>query len=290
MHLGTILTGDLDLWTFSANNGDALVVRIGQITTTNTFTPWLRLYGPNGKLLDSGFGSFAGEVAVTATNTGTFLIVASDGNGAYSGSGDYRLTLARTGGSLEVAPGDEGGPLIAGVNPAGVISFGDLDVYAFTTCKGETISLKLDELIDSGSFFPWLRLYGPDGALLKSVSGATTAQINLTATNSGTFFAIVSDGNGALSGIGTYRLTSNGLSDEMRLCLPIVSGTSVKLAGVGGVPSATYVLFTQTNVATPAASWAPIRTNQFDSLGVFQYTNVFNPSERERYFRFLEQL
>src|SRR6185295_10834044 len=89
MQLGTVLTGDLDLWTFSANSGDALVVRIGELTDTNTFTPWIRLYGPNGKLLDSGFGALAGEVGATATNSGTFLVVASDGNGAFNGSGSY---------------------------------------------------------------------------------------------------------------------------------------------------------------------------------------------------------
>ena len=290
MHLGTVLTGDLDLWTFSANNGDNLVVRMGEITDTNTFYTWVRLYGPDGALLRSSFNSAAAEVSMRATNSGLFLVVVGDGNGALSGSGDYRLTLAKTGGGVEVAPGDEGGPLIPGVDPVGVIGYGDLDVFAFTTCKGETISLRLDELIDGGSFFPWLRLYGPDGALLRSVSGATTAQINLTATNSGAFIAIVGDGNGALSGTGTYRLTSNGLSYGMRLCVPIISGTSVNLAGVGGAPSATYVLFTQTNVATPPAAWTPIRTNQFDSLGTFQYTNLFNPNELARFFRLLEQL
>jgi hypothetical protein len=289
-HTGTILLGDLDLWTFAANSGDSLVVRMGQITDTNTFYSWVRLYGPDGALLRSSFNAVAAEVTMRATNSGTFLVVVGDGNGGLFGSGDYRLTLAKTGDNLAVAPGDEGGSLHAGVDPEGVITFGDLDVYAFTTCRGEHISLRLDELIDNGTFFPWLRLYGPDGALLQSVSGATTAPINLTATNSGRFIAIVGDGNGCLSGIGTYRLTSNGLSDELRLCVPIIAGASVNLAGVGGVSNATYILFTQTNVVTPAASWTPIHTNQFDSLGVFQYTNVFNPSEQGRFFRLLEEL
>jgi hypothetical protein len=240
-------------------------------------------------LLDSGFGAAAGEVSIRATNSGTFIVVIGDGNGGLSGSGDYRLTLARTGGSLEVSPGDEGGSLNVGVNPEGVIDVGDLDVYAFTTCKGENINLKLDELIDNGGFFPWLRLYGPDGVLLRSLSGATTAQIDLRATNSGTFILIVSDGNGSLLGAGTYRLTSNGLSDELRLCIPIISGTNVNLGAVGGVSNATYGLFTHTNVTAPVASWTPIRTNQFDQFGVFDYTTLYNPAERERYFLLRQQ-
>ncbi|HQL80029.1 MAG TPA: hypothetical protein PLU91_17640 [Verrucomicrobiota bacterium] len=290
MHLGTILTGDLDLWTFTANNGDNLVVRMGQITETNTFYTWVRLYGPDGALLESSVSATVAEVTMRATNSGTFMVAAGDGNGGLFGSGDYRLTLARTGGSLEVASGDEGGPLIAGIDPEGVISFGDLDVYAFTICKGEHINLRLDELIDQGTFFPWLRLYGPDGALLQSLSGSATAQINLIATNSGTFIAVVSDGNGALSGIGTYRLTSNGLLAGLRLCPPIISGANVNLGGVGGVSNATYILYTHTDVVAPAASWAPIRTNQFDPFGTFHYTNVFNPSGAARHFYLLEQL
>jgi trimeric autotransporter adhesin len=289
MQTGTILLGDLDLWTFTASTGDNLVVRMGQITDTNTFYTWVRLYGPDGALLRSSANSAAAEVTFRATNSGTFLVIVGDGNGGLYGSGDYRLTLAKTGSSQEVAPGDEGGPLQAGVNPVGVISDGDLDVYSFTTCKGESIHLTLDELVDNGSFFPWLRLYGPDGALLQSVSGATTAQINLVATNGGTFMVIVSDGNGALSGTGTYRLTSNGLANALRFCIPTVSGAGVKLAGIGGVPSATYILFGQTNATVHAAFWTPLRTNQFDSLGLFQYTNVPGPNTPQYYYRLIEE-
>src|SRR5262249_50416891 len=192
--------------------------------------------------------------------------------------------LAKTGSSIQVSPGDEGGPLNVEVNPEGVITVGDLDVYAFTTCKGEAIYLRLDELIDNGNFFPWLRLFSPDGTLLSSSSGETNAQINLTATNSGTFIVIVSDGSGGFVGSGTYRLTSNGLGNELRLCVPVISGTIVNLGGVGGVSGTTFVLFTHTNVTTPVASWLPIRTNQFDSFGVFDYATQFNPTESQRHF------
>ena len=284
MHTGTVSTGDLDLWTFTANSGDSLVVRMGEITDTNTFTPYVRLYGPSGVLLGASLNSVAAEVSARATNSGTFLVVVGDGNGNLSGSGDYRLTLGKTGSSIEVAPGDEGGPLSPGVNPEGVITVGDLDVYAFTACSGENITLQLDELMDNGNFNPWLRLYGPDGVLIRSVSGSTTAQASLTATNSGYFIAIVSDGNGNLSGTGTYRLTGNVLSNELRLCLPIFSGTNVNLGGIGGVAGTNFVLLTQTNVTTPVASWTPIRTNQFDQFGAFSATNVSTSTDPRRFF------
>jgi hypothetical protein len=289
MHTGTILTGDLDLWTVNANAGESLIIRIGELNSTNTFTPWLRLYGPNGKLLDSHAGAVAGEVTTRATNSGTFLVVAGDGNGVLSGSGDYRLTLAKSGTEIVTVGGDEGGSLNGVSNPTGTISLGDVDLWSFTTCRGEVMQLRVDELTDtSGNFTPWLRLYSPDGALLGSVAGATFAQLTLVSTNSGTFIAVISDGNGALSGTGTYSLTNNGLSDELRLCSPIVVGTNANLTAIGGLPGSNYIVFTATNITTPQASWTPIRTNQFDGFGVFSFTNLFDFSEHERYFRLLE--
>ena len=67
---------------FARQRLNALARVEGKITDTNTFTPWIRIYGPTGKLLGSGYGAIAGEVAVTATNSGTFIVVASDGNAA----------------------------------------------------------------------------------------------------------------------------------------------------------------------------------------------------------------
>jgi hypothetical protein len=117
------------------------------------------------------------------------------------------------------------------------------------------------------------------------VANATSAQINLTAANSGTFTIIVSDGSGTLSGTGTYQLISDGLSDGFKTCSPIISGTNLNVGGVGGLPGTNAVLFTTTNVATPAELWTPILTNQFDQFGVFEYTNVFNSADHQRFYR-----
>jgi len=53
----------------------------------------------------------------------------------------------------------------------------------------------------------------------------------------------------------------------------------------GGTAVGTFVLLTQTNVATPGALWNPIRTNQFDPFGTFTWTNLFDIAELRRYFR-----
>ena len=48
MHTGEIVQGDLDVWTFTATAGDRIAVHIGEITDTDDFRPWIRLWAPNG--------------------------------------------------------------------------------------------------------------------------------------------------------------------------------------------------------------------------------------------------
>jgi hypothetical protein len=99
---------------------------------------------------------------------------------------------------------------------------------------------------------------------------------------------VFGDGTGGLGGSGTYRLTVNGLTDESKVRVPVISGTNANSGGVGGVSSAVFRLDTTTNLATSAALWTPILTNYFDLFGTFAYTNLFNRTEHERYFRLVE--
>jgi hypothetical protein len=296
-HDGTIQLGDLDLWKFTAAPGDRIVLRVAQLSNTNVFNPWLRIYDPSGVLIaDNGAnaGDVADELSLTATNGGTFTVLVSDSNFdalGFNGTGNYRLYFAQFPGVFVVPPGDEGGSLTNGVNPLGTIQLGDLDLWRFTACQGDSITVEVDRLSNTNVFNPWLRIYDPNGVLIadSGAGGGNVVEVlSLTATNSGTFTVLVSDSNFdalGFNGTGTYRLISNGLSDGLKLCNPAVSGTNVALAGVGGVSDTTVVLLTHTNVNTPFGQWTPIRTNQFDSFGMFNYTNSFNPAELQRYFR-----
>src|ERR1041384_5559374 len=61
---GTISTpGASNTWTFSGSAGNAIVVRVGEISPS-TFTPKIQLFGPTGTLLGSTAGSSAAEIAV----------------------------------------------------------------------------------------------------------------------------------------------------------------------------------------------------------------------------------
>ena len=186
---GAILLGDLDMWSFAAQAGNAITLRVG---ATN-FTPWIRLYGPTGAFIDAttSGNTFArdGFLTLTATNAGNYTAVVS---ATYSGqSGDYALKLALAPQPFIVGPGDQGGPLQNGFTHAGTITLGDFDVWSFVGTPGDSNVLR----VTSVDFTPWIRVYGPTGALVgETTSGNTFARqgtVSLNITNAGNYTVIL---------------------------------------------------------------------------------------------------
>src|SRR2546428_528936 len=178
----------------------------------------MRLYGPAGALLDSSVilnvtaSGAAVEVGARATTSGTFTVVATDASGFLSGSGTYRLKLAKTANPIVISPGDEGGVMTNEVMHTGTIDVGDLDVWNFTANTGDSIVVRMGEIVSGSSLTPWLRLYGPNGALLDSSvilnvpSSGAAVEVGARATTNGTFTVVATDASGFLSGNGSYRL------------------------------------------------------------------------------------
>ena len=195
-HPGRIVLGDLDPWTFTANKDDAILLNIGEPIAGEVdpgFFPWIRLFGPDGKLLESQSGARAAQITETAPLTGTYTVVVTSAF-ANIAEGQYLLTLVKAPGTFEVPIGDAGGPITAGDNHPGVIAIGDLDPWTFTANRNDAIVLRIGEPllteVDPG-FYPWIRVFGPDGAQLGSQSGSRSAQINLTAPLTGTYTVVV---------------------------------------------------------------------------------------------------
>jgi hypothetical protein len=193
-YAGTIRLGEMDMWSFPANAGDSINLRVGTIG----FDGYLRLYGPNGALLASADGATDDPISYTATNSGAFTALVS--SWFAGGIGTYDLYLAQMPETFAVPPGDAGGQLTNGAKYAGTTSLGEMDMWSFPADAGDSINLR----VGTTGFDGYLRLYGPNGALLASTGGATDDPISYTATNNGTFTALVSswfDG-----GVGTYDL------------------------------------------------------------------------------------
>ena len=210
-HGGTLTTGDLDAWSFTAQAGDAIALSTGEVVSGASLAPWLRLFSPTGVLLGTGSGNQATQMTATATVTGTYLVLISDFND--SGTGDYRLTLAKVPGPFIVSAGDEGGPMITGVSHSGTLPTGDLDLWSFTAQAGDPVVVSVGEVVSGASLAPWLRLFSPTGALLDTASGNATAQVSVTAAATGTYTVVVSDFNN--TGSGDYGLTVTGNTNNL---------------------------------------------------------------------------
>ena len=126
IHTGEILQGDLDVWTFTATAGQRIAVHIGEITDTDDFRPWIRVWAPNGATLGSASGLDAAEIVTSSRPvTGTYLVLVASFDSGFDGTGTYRLNMAKTPGPITVSDGDQGGPLTNGGIHTGEILQGE---------------------------------------------------------------------------------------------------------------------------------------------------------------------
>lgn len=217
-HAGRVTMGDLDVWTFTATQGDYLALSLAQgdpATVSAAFSPWLRVIGPTGALLENDAGRVA-QVDRTAPLTGTYHVVVGTADAGRDATGDYRLTLARAPGEFTVATGDEGGAMRNGVAYTGKVTLGDLDVWTFHATQGSSLVLTLARSADAASserdFRPGLRLIGPTGTLHRTTSDPTSARATLTAPATGTYTVIVWSADSGNDAAGEYTLTVSGAS------------------------------------------------------------------------------
>jgi uncharacterized repeat protein (TIGR01451 family) len=207
-HLGAIAApGEIDAWTFSANQGDALTIAIGEVGADSAFWPWIRLQAPGGAFVANTWGSLAAQVNTTAPQTGTYTVLVASNDSGNNDTGSYQLTLARTPASFVVPAGDQGGAMTNGENHSGVIHRGDIDLWTFTALQGASLSIAIAEVGDDTAFWPWIRLRGPDGDTLANTWGPLAAQLSVTAPASGTYTVIVGTNDSGFDATGSYLLT-----------------------------------------------------------------------------------
>jgi hypothetical protein len=151
--------------------------------------------------------------ASDAPVNGTHLVVVGSAGGGFTGSGTYRLSLAKTPGAVTVSAGDEGGPLTNGGVLAGTIARGDLDSWTFFATAGDRIDVHISQLTEADDFRPWIRLLAPNGASLGSSFAIDAAAIGpVTAPITGTYLVLVGSADSGADGIGTYALQVNWAS------------------------------------------------------------------------------
>jgi hypothetical protein len=207
-HAGSIsAAGEIDEWTFEATAGDAIALSLAEQGPGTDFYPWLRLFRPDGVLVDFQSNPLVAQVNATASSSGTYAVWVASNDTGHDATGDYLLTLVRIPGPFTVPGGDEGGPLTNGANHAGSIPRGDLDMWTFTANAGDALALSLAEQGPGTDFYPWLRLFRPDGVLVDFQSNPLVAQVNATAPLTGTYTAVVGTADTGHDATGDYLLT-----------------------------------------------------------------------------------
>ena len=190
--------GDLDSYTFTANVGEEVQIRIAN-TSSNDFRPRITLYDPNGAYVTHNVYYGVAAISYTATATGTYTVVVADGTNAKDKTGNYDLYFVHMPGA------NEGGSLINGGIISDGIDLGDLDSYTFTANAGERVKILIANT-NSNDFLPRITLYDPNGAYITYGVGYDFASISYTATATGTYAVVVADGSGTKSQTGNYDL------------------------------------------------------------------------------------
>ncbi|MEO0578114.1 MAG: hypothetical protein AAFZ58_05460, partial [Pseudomonadota bacterium] len=203
---GAIDSGDIDIWSFEADDAVTVLVGLAEVGTGNGFEPELQLYGPDGALVASNSGTDSTDIAVQIPTAGTYTLMVQESSTDVVGDGSYSLYFAHVNEPFVVPAGDEGGPLTSGQNEAGTIELGDIDIWTFAADADDSVLVGLGEVGAGNGFEPELRLYGPDGTLITSNSGTNSADVAHRATVAGTYTLIVQESSTDVIGVGDYLL------------------------------------------------------------------------------------
>ena len=201
--------GDIDSYTFQANAGDSILLRVADTETTefvnSDFFPRIELYGPDGGFLEGGQGFLVGGIAESLVATGTYTVLVFDNSSGSDAIGSYDLYFAKMPGA------NEGNGISGGETVDGFIDLGDIDSFAFSAGNlGTSVTFTLTDL-DESDLFPRMELYSPSGSFVTSGQGFLTAQItNQTLVQPGAYTLLVFDNSSGSDAIGNYRLNAVG--------------------------------------------------------------------------------
>ena len=198
---GSIDEGDLDSYTFTANAGDSIKLRVAD-PAGGAFDPNFDIYDPSGaRAVNTGFGLDVAAAAFRAATSGTYTVVVSDGSTGFAATGAYNLYFTR-------APSaNEGGALISGSVVTGTIDEGDLDSFTFDALAGQMVNVELINL-SGAPLLPNFEVDDPAGRRATNTTGdQNTATATFRPATSGTYTVVVYDDSSGFAATGAYQLS-----------------------------------------------------------------------------------
>jgi YD repeat-containing protein len=194
--------------TVSAND----IVKIRAIKTSGSLVPFLELYNSGGTVVTTA----TGEINTTLAVAGTYTVVVRDQTGTYTGG--YAVTWQRW-----------NNPCATSMSCGQVVS-GSIGItadpppwryYSFTGSANDIVTIRPTKT--SGTFTPYLELYGPTGTLV----GGGAGQLDRTLTSSGIHTIVLRDQNSINTGnfILTWRRINNPCDAATIACGQVLQGT-----------------------------------------------------------------
>ncbi|MCS6804108.1 MAG: hypothetical protein RMM98_12180 [Acidobacteriota bacterium] len=162
--------GDVDLFSFTATQGDYVFISVDTTPSTTSRDSSLRLLMGNRVIAadeDNGPNPLASGLAgVRITRTGTHQVEVRE-NGNNETISEYRLFLCVLPGPvrMEVEPNDaiENAALASNVNGGLINMPGDVDGWRFQAPEMSTLAISLDQTVGAGGFDGVLELIDPMG-------------------------------------------------------------------------------------------------------------------------------
>ncbi|WP_048103649.1 PKD domain-containing protein [Methanofollis liminatans] len=219
---GRILTaGEVDTYTFSAEAGDMVYVRMGmERTYTSARYPIVILTGPDGKEIGRATHYAAASMIVPLASTGSYTLIAG-----CSVPEDYGLILQRTNN-----PGNAI-PLNGDFYHGEITVKGGKDTFTFAGAKGDVAYVRLIDLKPSHGLV--ITLYGPDGKEVKSVDGTNVVGMLQNLPESGDYTVMVGDGESGFTEYVVYQQCANDPAAATSLRIGI--NTEAKITFLGEV-------------------------------------------------------
>jgi len=244
---GTVAAAEMDAYTFVGTPGDQVLVRVAE--TSGSLWPLIRVYPPNGTLLCEDYSPSTAEVFCTLTSSGMHTILVADYFGTYTGQ--YSLYLQRTNNPGNATPISFGETLSGSIGAAA-----EMDTYTFCGASGDQVLVRVAET--SGSLWPLIRVYPPNGTLLCEDYSPSTAEVSCSLTSAGMHTILVGDYLGTYTGEYNVSLTcvagwcSCGPVGDLTMQVnPSGSGTTIPPEGIHTYPDGSVVPLS----ASPNSGW-----------------------------------
>lgn len=186
---GNIASGsEVDNYTIAVNSGDPLIVALGN-PGSGGFIPQMQVLNPSGTVIANvsaqvGLGQIAN---LTAASTGTYTIRVFSSDASTTGT--YSVTAFAIGTQVD----SDTGTVESGRRFAATVGPGDLDVWTISATAGQELSVITTENSPGGNMELSVVFVAPDGSIVESQNNATGLRIDHTATQTGTYYAVVSE-------------------------------------------------------------------------------------------------